>query len=241
MRKFVLYIYKLGVIFDMSISTGVKRKLWASSGGYCGKPDCHSDLFPFFESGEITNIEELAHIIGQKENGPRGDGDLPMSQRDEFENIILLCPTCHTTIDKNPKLFPDDTIKQWKKKHMESIKNIFHVPKFSSREEAKKYLKPIFAESKMIFDKYGPHSENAQSNQMATELMWEKLAIQNLLPNNRLIQSAIEQNQDLLQSNEFGLFIEFRLHREGFEYNKISGDVNSTVPTFPNGFENIFQ
>ncbi|MCE5320798.1 MAG: HNH endonuclease [Bacteroidales bacterium] len=225
----------------MSISTEVKRKLWASSGGYCGKPDCHRDLFPFFESSEITNIEELAHIIGQSENGPRGDNELPINQRDEFDNIILLCPTCHSTVDKNPHLFPDDTIKQWKKNHMESIKNLFHVPKFNSREEARKYLRPIFAENKMIFDKYGPHSENARNKQMETELMWGKFAIQKLLPNNRIIESAIEQNQDLLQNNEFGLFIEFKLHREGFEYNKISGDVNSAVPTFPIGLENIFQ
>lgn len=225
----------------MSISTEVKRKLLASSGGYCGKPDCHADLFPFFESGEITNIEELAHIIGQKENGPRGDDELPISQRDEFENIILLCPTCHTTIDKNPQLFPDVTIKQWKKQHIESIKSIFQVPKFHSRKEARNYLIPLFAENKVIFNKFGPHSENAKTKQMETELMWEKLSIQKLLPNNRLIESVIERNQELLKDDEFGLFIEFKLHREGFEYNKISGDVNSTVTTFPNGIENIFQ
>ena len=209
----------------MSISTEVKRKLWASSGGYCGKPDCHADLFPFFESGEITNIEELAHIIGQRENGPRGKNNLPISQRDEFENIILLCPTCHTTIDKNPQLFPNDTIKQWKKNHVESIKNLFHAPKFDSRKEAAKYLRLLYAKTKP----------------METEFMWEKLSIQKLLPNNRKIESTVEQNQELLRDNEFGLFIEFKLHREGFEYNKISGDVNSTVPTFPIDFENIFQ
>lgn len=225
----------------MSISTEVKRKLWASSGGYCGKPDCNKDLFPFFENGEITNIEELAHIIGQSENGPRGDNELPLSQRDEFENIILLCPICHTIVDKNSHLFPDSTIIQWKKDHLESIKNLFHVPKFSSRDEARKYLQPILAENKLIFDKYGPHSENARNKQMETELMWEKLAIQRLLPNNRSIESAIEQNQELLQTNELKLFIEFKLHKEGFEYNKISGDVNSVVPTFPNGLENIYQ
>lgn len=225
----------------MSISTEVKRKLLASSGGYCGKPDCHRDLFPFFESGEITNIEELAHIIGQKENGPRGENELPLSQRDEFGNIILLCPVCHTTIDKSPHLFPDDTIRQWKKNHMESIKNLFQAPKFSSREDIRKYLRPLLAENRAIFDKYGPYSENAKNKQMETELMWEKLAIQKLLPNNRKIESAIELNQELLLGNEFGLYIEFKLHREGFEYNKISGDVNSAVATFPIGFEKIFQ
>jgi len=88
---------------------------------------------------------------------------------------------------------------------------------------------------------YGPHSKNAIDNQLANELTWEKLTIQKILPNNRKIEAFIEQNQDLLEGNEFGVFIEYKLHREGFEYNKISGDVNSTVPTFPNGFENIFK
>lgn len=224
----------------MGIKALVKRKLWASSGGFCSIPNCHADLFPFFESGKITNIEELAHIIGQKKKGPRGDNPLSLTERDEFENIFLLCPTCHTIIDKNPKLYPDDTLKQWKANHEKSIANIFQVPKFETRDEAKKYLKPLLVENKAIFNKYGPHSKNAINNQMATELMWEKLAIQKILPNNRKIESVVEQNQELLEENEYELFIEFKIHREGFEYNKISGDVNSAVPTFPNGFENIF-
>ena len=41
--------------------------------------------------------------------------------------------------------------------------------------------------------------------------------------------------------DELRLFTQFKLHREGFEYNKLSGDVNATVPTFPIGFENIFK
>ena len=68
---------------------------------------------------------------------------------------------------------------------MESIKNLFHAPKFDSREEAAKYLRLLFAENKAIFDKYGPHSENAKTKQMETELMWEKLSIQKLLPINK--------------------------------------------------------
>jgi hypothetical protein len=224
----------------MSISADVKRKLWASSGGYCSKPDCNRDLFPFFESAGIINIDEFAHIIGQKKDGPRGDNPLPLNERDEFKNIILLCPTCHTIIDKNPKLFPDKLIREWKENHIQSIKYTFHTPKFSSREEASKYLKPIFAENKAIFNAFGPYSENAKSNQMATELMWQKLAIQKLLPNNRIIESVITKNQDLLEGKEFAKFIEFKLHRDGFEYNKISGDVNSIVPIFPAGFETIF-
>jgi hypothetical protein len=225
----------------MGIKTKVRKKLWASSGGFCSKPNCHTDLFPFFENEKITNIEELAHIIGQKKKGPRGHDSLHLTERDEFENIILLCPTCHTIIDKNPKLYPENIIKQWKVNHEENIRNLFLVPKFNSREDARKYLRPILAENKAIFNTFGPYSQNAHDDQMASELMWRSLTIQKILPNNRKIEYVIEQNQDLLNDNEFQLSIEFKLHREGFEYNKISGDVNATAPTFPENFENIFK
>lgn len=225
----------------MSINTKVKRKLLAASGGFCGNPNCHKNLFDFFESGEITNIEELAHIIGQKEDGPRGDDELPLTQRDEFDNIILLCPTCHTTIDKNPQLFPKETIRKWKREHQERIENLFITPKFDSREDARKYVLPLLAENKAIFETFGPFSENAAKDHMATELEWERLSIQRIIPNNRKIESAVTQSLDLLLEGELELFTQFKLHREGFEYNKLSGDVNATVPTFPKGFENIFK
>lgn len=225
----------------MAISVRVQRKLLATSGGYCGNPACHRNLFDFFETGKITNIEEMAHIIGQKEDGPRGEDELPLSERDEFDNIILLCPTCHTTIDKNPKLYPKETVRKWKREHEESIKNLFIAPRFETREEARKYLLPIFVENKTIFDQYGPFSDNATKDQMATELEWERLCLQKLIPNNRKIEAAVAQNIDLLNEEEFRLFTQFKLHREGFEYNKLSGDVNATVPTFPVGFENIMK
>lgn len=198
-------------------------------------------MLPFFESGKITNIEEMAHIIGQKEDGPRGDDELPLNERDEFENIILLCPTCHTMVDKNPKLFPKETIIQWKKKHQESIKALFIVPMFNTRKEVRQYLKPLLAENKFIFDTYGPYSRNAEENQMATELEWERQSIQKIIPNNRKIEAIITQNEKLLSEEEYPLYIQFKQHREGFEFNKLSGDVSAVVPRFPDGFEKLFQ
>lgn len=225
----------------MAISSAVKRKLWASSGGYCCKPDCNKELFSFSDNGKILNIEELAHIIGQKKNGPRGNSELPLEERDEFDNIILLCPTCHTLIDKNPIFYNDILIKKWKEEHTNKLTNLFKTPVFSIRDDVHKFLYPLLTENKIIFDTYGPYSKNAKEYQYNTELIWEKIAFEKIIPNNRKIESIIEQNQHLFVGNEFGLFIEYKLHREGFEYNKISGDVNSIVPKFPNGIENIFK
>jgi len=225
----------------MSISDKVKRKLLAASGGYCGNPSCHRNLFDFFETGEISSIEEFAHIIGKKENGPRGEDGVPLSERDEFDNIILLCPTCHTTIDKNPKLYHKETIRKWKREHEERIKDLFLAPRFEKREDVRQYLYPIFTENKAVFDQFGPYSDNAARDQMATEQEWERLCLQKLIPNNRRIEVVVSQNTGLLTEDELKLFTKFKLHREGFEYNKLSGDVNATVPMFPIGFENIFK
>ncbi|MBR4793345.1 MAG: HNH endonuclease [Bacteroidaceae bacterium] len=224
----------------MSLSEKVKKKLLAASGGYCGNPSCHRNLFDFFETGEITNIEEFAHIIGQKEEGPRGKDELPLNQRDEFDNIILLCPTCHTIVDKNPELYPKDTILRWKYEHEESIKNLFIAPKCKTREEARRNLQPILAENKYLFEQYGPYSENAVKDQFATELEWNRICLQKIIPNNRKIESLVSQNLELLTKDEIGLFMKFKIHHEGFENNHLSGDVNARIPMFPNEFENIY-
>lgn len=74
----------------MSINSKVQKLLYFSSGGFCQNPRCNKELYKFFESGKITNIEELAHIIGQSKKGPRGNNELDLLMRDEFDNIILI-------------------------------------------------------------------------------------------------------------------------------------------------------
>ena len=198
------------------------------------------DLFAFFENGAITNIEELAHIIGRKKLSPRGDDDLPLNQRDEYDNIIMLCPDCHTIVDKNPDIFTVEIVREWKMKHEDCIKGLFQVPKFKNRTEARAFVSPLLTENKYLFSTFGPYSENAKTNQLAAELEWDRKSIKSILPNNRLIERVIENNLDLLTSVELEQFVCFKAHREGFEYNKLSADVSSVVPKFPDGFENVF-
>ena len=223
----------------MSISSKVQRKLWAASGGYCGNPACHRELFPVSESGKVLNIEEMAHIVGQQEEGPRGDDEMPLSERDEFDNLILLCPACHTTIDKNPALYPKALIRQWKQNHEDSIKGLFVTPKFQTRAELRSYIEPLLYENHVVFEMFGPESENATLRQHTTEKEWERQCLQTLIPNNRKIECALRNNNDLLFPEERALLTQFKLHREGFEYNHLTGDVNEVAPLFPYGFDKI--
>lgn len=225
----------------MGISGPTKRKLLSSSGGFCAKPDCHKDLFPLFDNGEVTNIEELAHIVGKKTKGPRGLSFKGTIERDNYENLIVLCPTCHTIIDKNPSLYTENIIKEWKKNHEERISALFSLTKCVTRGEAREEVCPLFLENRSIFDYCGPYSEEANRNLFAAEQMWERLSFQKILPNNRKIEQIVTLNSHLLLDNEKAVFYEFKMHREGFEYNKLSGDKNASVPRFPPEFEKIFQ
>jgi hypothetical protein len=226
----------------MSISATTKRLLLARSGGYCQNPECNSDLYPQFEDGTITNVEELAHIIAQKEDGPRGENVKHLSNRDEYDNIILLCPTCHSKIDKNPDKFSVETLHKWKDEHEEKIRSNFHVPTYDNRPDLRSEIFKVLAENNAIFNQYGPQSEFAMnSTQSEASKMWETKSIETLIPNNRKIFELLNKNYALLNEYEYKIVADFKIHKEGFEYNKLSGDKNSAVPLFPKEINEILN
>lgn len=49
--------------------------------------------------GETIKIGQLAHNVGWGPNSPRGDDELPPELRQEAENLILACGSCHKPID----------------------------------------------------------------------------------------------------------------------------------------------
>ncbi|TPG56550.1 hypothetical protein EAH76_03180 [Sphingomonas glacialis] len=66
-------------------------------------------------SAEGTLVAEVAHIAAESEGGPRWDAKLSQEERRGFENLLLLCPTCHTLVDKDPVKYKKSTLRQWKR------------------------------------------------------------------------------------------------------------------------------
>jgi hypothetical protein len=223
----------------MAITAKTKRMLLSKSGGYCQNPNCNIDLYTIFQSGETSNIQELAHVIAQQDNGPRGDTSA--SSRDEFENIILLCSNCHTTIDKNPEEFSVEKLRTWKKEHIDKIKSLFVVPKFSKRSELKKEIDALLMENKYIFNQYGPFSEEAKRSQTDASAFWNKKSMEKIIPNNRKIENLLTANIDLMDPQEKLVYYRFKDHKEGFEYNKLSNDKNASVKLFPEELNTILK
>lgn len=67
----------------------------------------------------VPHLAERAHIIAHSENGARGDSLL--QSINSYDNLILLCPTCHTEIDKFPERYPSEKLHQIKAEHEKSI------------------------------------------------------------------------------------------------------------------------
>jgi len=63
-------------------------------------------------------IGEEAHIRSSKSKGPRYESDYPVEKLDTYANLLLLCPTHHTLIDKNNGAgYPVDAVQEMKARH----------------------------------------------------------------------------------------------------------------------------
>ena len=225
----------------MAISESVKKALYMESAGRCENPNCNCSLLPLFESGKVSNIVELAHIIGQKVDGPRGISDLELPERDLLDNILTLCPTCHTLIDKNENEYPVELLYSWKKQHKLKIEREFEVPKCENKEALKKKVMPLFLENQYIFENYGPFSEKAFLPGMEAVNLWNSKVFEKILPNNRKLVKYFKNNENLFLQKEMKIIYKFYNHCEEFEYNKVSGDKNSLAVQFPKGIYEIWE
>lgn len=225
---------------SVSLSAVTKRALWASAGGYCQNPGCRADLIQLSQNGDVTNLDELAHIVARKAEGPRGK-DPRQVGRDTFENIIILCPRCHSLVDKNPNQYPTDLLLKWKAEHISTIQNAF-APIFKTRGELGGRTHEILRRNKAIFDEYGPHSESAAKNPMSDAAnAWQRLLLSDIIPNNRALLMLVRRNQMLLNPTEREVIEQFRIHAEALEFNHLSGDKNNTAPIFPKAMNDILK
>ena len=98
--------------------------IWGRSGNKCAFPDCRKTLVVHETSTDDASIiGEEAHIVAQKEDGPRGQSPLTPEQRDKYDNLILLCSSDHKIIDDQVNKYTVEVLKQLKLDHENWIKS----------------------------------------------------------------------------------------------------------------------
>lgn len=92
------------------------KLLWGRAASRCSKCKANLAYDEKARSGAMV-VGEQAHIVAESEDGPRGKSSLTTDERDEYANLILLCPTCHTVVDNAELDFPVERLHQIKTRH----------------------------------------------------------------------------------------------------------------------------
>lgn len=107
----------------MSASYPTKIYLAMKSGDICALKDCHKKLTSDGTNSEPAVIGEAAHIYGEspgtktKPASARYRQDMTDEQRNHYNNLIYLCPSCHTKIDKQEADYSAELLFSLKKEH----------------------------------------------------------------------------------------------------------------------------
>lgn len=218
----------------MAISDNTVKLLWGRAAGICSKPDCRADLTVLLEDGRGFNVGEMAHVIASSPSGPRGASD---GGSDDYGNLILLCPTCHRTVDKAPPgTFPVEMLYQWKQDHEKHVRTNGAMLTFNSANELKAYVTRLLAENKTLWSSLGPESLIAQSDPGSNlHEIWSLRKLDTIVPNNIKIVNTIETNVALLNAKEAEIFFQFKIHSQAFERHQYARIDN--YPPFPTEFE----
>lgn len=222
------------------VSSRVVLRLVGASSGWCEKPNCPTgSLWHELPDGDAVRIAEVAHIVAASNDGPRGDADAPTPELVAFDNLILLCPTCHTIVDGAPEEYPTELLQRWKSEHEGRVRSMLGVKVYPTRAQAHVELRRLLAQNAVVWETYGPGSPASVHPESAST--WLREVAEVLLPNNTKLSALFEVNAGLLSANEHAVVGQFEAHRRGLEARHLGVDVGVAAPRFPKAVQDVFS
>jgi len=105
----------------MGLTPAHSKILWGLAAGRCMAPQCKRTLPGGLTSARPFHIGEEAHILPDGDQGPRHEEKTGADNTDRLENYLLLCPTCHTEVDKASKEYPSELLRGWRASHIQWV------------------------------------------------------------------------------------------------------------------------
>ena len=199
------------------ISVNVQRRLYAESMGRCMNPACKKELFS--QNGDLI---EKAHIDPYCKTADNS-----------FDNLVVLCPNCHTDFDKNSAFTPEEVL-SWKHIRQNELEKFFGK-RFNSFQELKEAVVPLLCENKTIFINYYLNDNKT---------LWDSFEPK-ILINNKKLRTLLINNRSLFQSNSVKEYSNVEcvdsliLHIDEFEASR-GGDEKIRQVLFPEKINSIF-
>ena len=228
----------------MSISPKSIKLLWSNAAGRCSFSSCNERLTVAQAAGYAPyTLGEMAHIKGNKSTSNRYDEKQSDEERDSYENLILLCPTHHTLIDKaeNEAYFTVEMLHEMKVKHEKKVASRLDDVKIEDLEQLKNELSILLAENYQAWQEYGPSSDKAQKNPHSDEIyaLWTSSRLSTIVPNNRKVKKLLDENRALFPRVEQRIVSKFLHHIDSYEKWVNDEIAYRTVISFPNEFESL--
>lgn len=99
------------------------KVLYGLAAGRCAFSACRREIIlEGVANDEHKQIGKIAHIVGHSDSGPRGDSAFPREKLDTYENWVLLCPTCHDTVDIQPAQYTVGRLRTVKDEHEQWVR-----------------------------------------------------------------------------------------------------------------------
>lgn len=206
----------------MAITEKSIKLLWSGGGGRCAFPGCWERIC-YHEAADAApyTLGEMAHICGDKPGANRHDASQTPQQRDDYSNLILLCPTHHTLIDRNENegVYPADALHHMKTAHETFVLKIMDGGQGMGRKQVLSEILALLEENRQSWSQYGPLSELAMSqpNSDAAHAVWVSERLSIIVPNNRKISSILKAHRAVFEQGEHEPIAQFLIHARSYE------------------------
>ncbi len=223
-----------------SFAQDVDRALFAESAGTCLL--CNTTLFPSDPKRKKSiSIAERAHIVAHSDKGPRANTEVAQESRSDPANIVLLCPNCHTKVDKAPGSYPPEGLIRAKKARQQAVYAIGGTASFSTRSDVRKAAQRILLRNRALFREKGPDPETGAIASRDRAAAWSNAVLNEIVPNNRLLVALVEVNEDLATADEMEVIELLRQHTNALESKHRGEPLLGPAPRFPKQVEALFR
>ena len=136
-----------------SILPRASKILWGEAAGRCSFTGCRR-LLVQSEGDTISLIGEQTHILAHSDHprAPRNDPSYPISERDHYDNLILLCRNHHQLIDHHSLNYSVEALRRMKSDHEDWVKNCLECSIATLDSEELEYVAKYIASGTAMED-----------------------------------------------------------------------------------------
>jgi SMODS-associated and fused to various effectors sensor domain len=159
-------------------------------------PNCRIELFatePGYDP--ICSFGDMAHMAASSDGGPRPDLAMSQKDRDQYENLILLCKNHHYgTVDGLMEAYPIERLRQIKKDHEAWVRTALPERGFSNTQWSVVKLQGDFGfDPSTIAEALSPDQEKDQLQLTASPSRTPWVSIQDEL-RGRIEEKLLDQD-----------------------------------------------